>query len=275
MSSDDDIQEYEESNNYIIIDENHDKSILIKMDYRTLIKSHCVKQWAYNRQLSDNVINELYESITTNNNIKWTLTAFKERDSENLYLIDGQHRYEAIKRKINEDIDMQYINNIYIIIYLIDNKELEVNYIIDLFNKINKNTPLNNIDYPDNTIINMVEKIIKDPILKNGIKKNERHHSSHQPFIHKKTLNELLQNNKEYIIDMNIDDIIRNLKIINNRLSLMSFDEIYTKKSDINYKNWCKANNIQFVLGLRDCKNNYKIENIIKNIRNPELIFQL
>ena len=275
MSSDDDILEYEESNNYIIIDENYDKSILIKMDYRTLIKSHCVKQWAYNRQLSDNVINELYESITTNNNIKWTLTAFKERDSENLYLIDGQHRYEAIKRKINEDIDMQYINNIYIIIYLIDNKELEVNYIIDLFNKINKNTPLNNIDYPDNTIINMVEKIIKDPILKNGIKKNGRHHSSHQPFIHKKTINELLQNNKEYIIDMNIDDIIRNLKIINNRLSLMSFDEIYTKKSDINYKNWCKANKIQFVLGLRDCKNNYKIENIIKNIRNPELIFQL
>jgi hypothetical protein len=244
------------------------------MDYRTLIKSHCIKQWAFNRQLSDNVINELYESITTNNNIKWTLTAFKERDSENLYLIDGQHRYEAIKRKINEDIEMEYINNIYIIIYLIDNKELEVNYIIDLFNKINNNTPLNNIDYPDNTIINMVEKIIKDPILKNGIKKNERHHSSHQPFIHKKTLNELLQNNKESIIDMNIDDIIRNLKIINNRLSLMRFDEIYDKKTDANYKSWCKANNIQFILGLRDCKNNYKIENIIKNIRNPELVFQ-
>jgi hypothetical protein len=274
MSSDDDIQEYEQSNNYIIIDENYDTSILIKMDYRTLIKSHCIKQWAFNRQLSDNVINELYESITTNNNIKWTLTAFKERDSENLYLIDGQHRYEAIKRKINEDIEMEYINNIYIIIYLIDNKELEVNYIIDLFNKINNNTPLNNIDYPDNTIINMVEKIIKDPILKNGIKKNERHHSSHQPFIHKKTLNELLQNNKESIIDMNIDDIIRNLKIINNRLSLMRFDEIYDKKTDANYKSWCKANNIQFILGLRDCKNNYKIENIIKNIRNPELVFQ-
>lgn len=274
MSSDDDIHEYEQSNNYIIIDENNDTSILIKIDYRTLIKSHCIKQWAYNRHLSDCVINELYESITDNNHIKWTLTAFKERNNENLYLIDGQHRYEAIKKKINEDIEMKYINNIYIIIYLIDNKELEVNYIIDLFNKINKNTPLTNIDYPDNTIINIVEKIIKDPILKNGFKKNEKHQTSHQPFIHKKTLHELLQQNKEYIIDIDIDDIIRNLKVINNHLSLMTFEEIYDKKSEVNYKNWCKANNIQFLLGLRECKNNYKIENIIKQIKTPDKLFQ-
>ena len=99
--------EYSSANNYLILNEN-DKSSLIKIDYNSLIQY--VKHWSYNREVINTVVDKLYDSINDDNNIIWVLTAVKERTNEELYLIDGQHRYEAIKRKLN----LSFVANSYI-----------------------------------------------------------------------------------------------------------------------------------------------------------------
>jgi hypothetical protein len=278
MSSDDDNNDvqYHEilfggAESIQILDNDNDNSMLIKIDYVSLIRY--IKHWSYNRQINEEFVNELYDSIVDNNKIVWTLTAIKERSNDNLYLIDGQHRFEAIKKRMTEDNNLQYNNNLYINIYLVDNKESDSQYIINLFNKINKNTPLEENDYPDNTIINIIQKIVEDPVLSKGIKTDEKRHSAHQPYIHKKTLNDLFQKNKDIIKTMDIDLIITNLKIINNRLRLKAFEDIYINDNVNNRNKWQSAKRIEFFLGLKECKSIYKIENIIRNIRTPEVLF--
>jgi hypothetical protein len=253
-----------------ILDDN-DHSMLIKIDYVSLIRY--IKHWSFNRQINDTFVNELYDSIVENNKIIWTLTAIKERSNNNLYLIDGQHRFEAIKRRMTEDNNLQFNNNLYIKIYLIDDKDSESQYIIDLFNKINKNTPLGENDYPDNSIINIIQKIINDPVLKRGIKTDEKRHTAHQPHIHKKTLNDIFQRNKDIIKTIDVDTIINNLKIINNRLRLKPFEDIYLNDNITNRNKWESAKKIEFFLGLKECKTTYRIENIIRNIKTPEELF--
>ena len=92
-----------------ILDDN-EHSMLIKIDYVSLIRY--IKHWSFNRQINDDFVNELYESIVENNKIIWTLTAIKERSNNNLYLIDGQHRFEAIKKRMTEDNNLQFNNNL-------------------------------------------------------------------------------------------------------------------------------------------------------------------
>ena len=253
-----------------ILDDN-EHSMLIKIDYVSLIRY--IKHWSFNRQINDDFVNELYESIVENNKIIWTLTAIKERSNNNLYLIDGQHRFEAIKKRMTEDNNLQFNNNLYIKIYLIDNKESDSQYIIDLFNKINKNTPLGENDYPDNSIINIIQKMINDSVLNRGIKTDEKRHTAHQPHIHKKTLNDIFQRNKDIIKTIDADTIINNLKIINNRLRLKPFEDIYLNDNTTNRNKWESAKKIEFFLGLKECKPTYRIENIIRNIKTPEELF--
>ena len=274
--NDDDYQDefqdilFDGSDTIKILDDN-EHSMLIKIDYVSLIRY--IKHWSYNRQINEDFVNELYDSIVENNKIIWTLTAIKERSNNNLYLIDGQHRFEAIKKRMTEDNNLQFNNNLYIKIYLIDNKENDSQYIIELFNKINKNTPLGENDYPDNTIINIIQKMINDPVLTRGIKTDERRHTAHQPYIHKKTLNEILQKNKDIIKTMDVNLIINNLKIINNRLRLKPFEDIYLNDNTSNRTKWESAKKIEFFIGLKECKTIYKIENIIRNIKTPEDLF--
>lgn len=266
-----DIENYLQSNDYIILDET-DTSLFIKIDCRILIQK--VSQWSYNRPIIDTVINELYDSINPDNSIIWTLTAIKERNNDNLYLIDGQHRFEAIKKKLNEDFEMKINKYCYVMIYLINDQKLEVKYIIDLFKKINNNTPLITTDYPDSSIINIIENaILIDPILKNGIRINDKTLTAHQPYIHKKTLHEFLSKNKTFIEDMNIQDFIQNLKFINNKISLLSIDMVYYKPTDINKNHWKKANDIKFFIGLKNCHMKYRIDNLLKNIKLPDVLF--
>ena len=266
-----DIENYLQSNDYIIFDEN-ETSLFIKIDYRILIQK--VSQWSYNRPIIDTVINDLYDSINSENSIIWTLTAIKERNNDNLYLIDGQHRFEAIKKKLGEDIEMKVNKYCYIMVYLINDKKLEVPYIVNLFKKINNNTPLISTNYPDESIINIIENaILIDPILKNGIRINDKTLTAHQPYIHKKTLHEILIKNKIFIENMSIQDFIQNPKLINNKISLLSINDVYYKPTDIDKNHWKKANDIKFFIGFKNCHMKYRIDNLLKNITTPDALF--
>ncbi len=265
--------EYYIANNYITLSEN-DNSLLIKMDYRTLNQS--IGSWDYNREIMPDMVDNLYNNIRTNtNNIVWVLTAVKERTATQLYLIDGQHRYEAIKKLMLDDVDFKEDRFVYILVYLINNIEGDNEYIIDLFTKINNHAPFNIPDFPSRRNIKIVKKIIEDKILKNGIVSKEQTNSCHQPKLHKKVLYNKMNKLNNYIKDIDEEVIIQNLKLINNYIGLKSYSDIYTDKNEIkkqaNINAWEKAKDLKFYLGFKYCNEKYLIDNIIKNINNPEL----
>lgn len=265
-------------NNYDLydkIDENENSS-LYKIDFRTLIR--IIGHWSYNRPLNKDHIDGLYKNIK-NNNISWVLSAVTEKgNNDQIYLIDGQHRFEAIKKIIDEDLDMKINKFVYVNIYSVDNIDEDFEYIKELFIKINLNSPLENFQFPCSFSANLIKEIIKDPVLSKGISTNPKTHSAHQPMIHKKTLNEILNISHSIIKNIDINLIINNLKYANNRLSIMTFDNIYLNcnKSDIekNKNNWNKAKEIGFFLGLKDCNLKYKLINIINNIKNVQILFK-
>ena len=132
------------SNEYIILDES-DTNVLIKIEFRPLIRH--TDHWVYNRSIDDSKVKEYYDSIKENNDIKWHLSAVKEKSSDNFILIDGQHRYEAIKLYLEkDDIQMECNKFVYVNAIKIDNIEKDNEYIIDLFiSQITDFTDRNNI----------------------------------------------------------------------------------------------------------------------------------
>ena len=174
-----------------------------------------------------------------------------------------------------DDIEFAENRFVYIMVYLIDNINEDDEYIIDLFTKMNNHTPFNIPDFPSRRNIKIIKKMVKDSILKNGISTNERTLRANQPKIHKKTLHTKFNQYNNYIKDIDDETIIQNLKIINNYISLKSYLEIFSSKEDnekqSNKNAWDKANELKFYLGLTKCNDKYIIDNIIKNIKNPEL----
>jgi|LakMenE01Jun11ns_1017448.scaffolds.fasta_scaffold9940177_3 hypothetical protein len=259
--------EYSSANNYELLNET-DKSALIKIDYNSLIQF--VKHWCYNREVIESVVDNLYNSISEDNNIIWVLTAVKERENDELYLIDGQHRYEAIRRKLSEDIDFKIEKFLYINIYYVDNINESDEYIIDLITKINKTAPFNIPDFPSKRNIKLINKMIKDPIFKKGISINDKTNTANQPNIHRKTLHSKFNELNAYIKDLDDETIIENLKRINKYIGLKSFKDIYPKEEQTKQANknaWEKANEMKFYLGFKYTQ--FIIDNIIKNISNP------
>jgi hypothetical protein len=265
--------EYYNEDNYITLSEN-EKSMIIKMDYKNLYQS--VGSWSYNREIKLEIVEKLFENIKDrSNNITWILTAVKERSANMIYLIDGQHRYEAIKKFIENDVNYKNDKFLYIQVYLIDSIKDDDEYIIDLFMKLNNHSPLYMHDFPSIQNINIIKKIIKDKILKNGISIDEKKLTAHQPKIHNKTLHTKFNQYNHFIKDLNDETIIQNLKIINNYIGLKSYEQIFKNEKEAlkktNKNAWEKAKELKFYLGFKNCNSRFLIDNIIKNIKNPEI----
>jgi hypothetical protein len=265
--------EYYNADNYITLSEN-EKSMIIKIDYKSLCES--IGSWSYNREINSEVVDRLYENIKDpSNNITWILTAVKEKITNMIYLIDGQHRYEAIKKLIENNVHYNQDKFLYIQVYLIDSIIDNDEYIIDLFIKLNNHSPLYMHDFPSIQNIKIIKKIIKDRILKNGISIDERRQTAHQPKIHKKTLHAKFNQYNRFIRDINDEIIIQNLKIINSYISFKKYEQIFNNQDEalkpFNKNAWEKAKELNFYLGFKNCNQKYLIDNIIKNIKNPEI----
>lgn len=270
MSSDEEC--YLPCNDFIILDED-EKSFLIKIEFRAFIRQ--TKHWNFNRDIDEEKVNEYYESLKDNNSIKWFCTGVKEKKGEIFHLIDGQHRYEAIKKYLeNDDIDMKCNKSIFMTIYNIDNIDYDIEYITELFTKINNNKPLNIQDLPSLQVIKLVTAIAKDPILSKGIINNKATQRSHQPRIHMKELNTFFSANIKYIENMPNEEIIKNIKHLNNRLSMMPIASIFDNR-DLNEKSkkiYDTACSLGFFIRITDSRK-FSPDKWIKKINNIESLF--
>lgn len=250
---------------------------IVKLTAKELIQE--ADTWIYNRKINQQKVEELKEEIKNNtNNITpiWNISLIYDKYGSTddcpkyLKIVDGQHRYKAIydllfNCEINEDYE------IYANCYVIKHCENKNKHIAtELFKKINNNMPLNIEDIPDTRVQDIIDKIIEDNTLnpnREGIKVKDAQKTSHEPAIHKQELFHLFNSHKEHFSDLSIDNIIANLKIIVNKISLKQCNNIYKKNAN-NMRRYQKAKSVNFWLGLKSSEK-YAPDKWILYINNP------
>lgn len=275
--SDDKICEFD-INKYTIhhIDDN---KYLVKLTAKQFAR--LCDPWVYNRKINTEKVEELKEQFKVfdkNTSPIWNVSlvfdkyTHKPKDNIPKYIkiLDGQHRWQLVKDLLEDgEIDINY--EIYATCYLIDYcEEKNKNITTELFKKINNNTPLCFNDIPDTRIQELVDKIIKDKELnpnKESIKVSNAYQTAREPNLHKKELFNILNTHSRSFSHLSQDEIISNLHIINNRISIKDFKDIYRKTID-NVKRFDRASETDFWLGLKS-SNRFSPEQWVLFISNP------
>ena len=252
-------------NNYSILHKINENTLLVKMTYRQLI--HYTSNWIYNRTIDYNKVEELFkelEKTTDYYKIGWTLHAFKDISTNNIKLLDGQHRREAIKLYLDKyDINMNDNNEIILWIYLFENEIDNEEQIIELFKNINNNKSFDEKELPSKRKIELIKLLKLHHILSKGIKLDPRRNTSHSPYIHIKEFKGIIDKILEYYSHLTNEMIINRLQYINHRISLLTTEEnwnsLFGKReiSDKRLEIINKCHNIKFYLNIKDSKYNY------------------
>ena len=278
------ITEVEEEENIIPTFNIKDK-IIYKIDNtKCFIKIKAIEfiyycnNWIYNRPKNLEKIKELKEKFNKKTSPVWNISLIYDETSNKdflLYIIDGQHRREVVKELlIEEKIDKDF--DIYCTVYNINHCEtINSDIATELFKNINNNLPLDLTQIADNFVKNIIEKIINNNELnpgKKGIKtmatKDDiKECVAHEPRIHKGQLIRLFTDNKELFKHLEVDDIIKNLIIIKNKICYEDYNKIYGNTKKYTEKH-IFSKNIDFWLGLKSSKK-YSPDIWIKYITKP------
>jgi len=208
-------------NKYEIIYVKNENLKLIKMNYRSLI--HFTQNWIHNRLLSIEKVDELYEEIKSNNKFGWSLSAFQDLSNNEIKILDGQHRREAIKKylELNDD-DMSNNDEIIIWLYDIKNEIDNEDEIIELFIKLNKNEPIDLSQLPSKRKHNLFKMIINEPCFKKAIRESEAVNEARSPYISKKQIKNIIDIIINKYPELSNEEILLKMKQINNKISIMA-----------------------------------------------------
>jgi hypothetical protein len=211
--------------NYEIIYTKNENLRLIKCSFRYLI--HYTQNWIYNRSLSNLKVEELHEDIKTNSNKNaWTLYAFRDLSNNEIKILDGQHRREAIKKYLEtNDTDMMNNDEILIWLYDIPNEELNEDKIIDLFIKLNKNEPIDVTQLPSKRKIKLFHLIVNDSAFKSAIRASENTNEARSPYISKKQVKNMIDLIINRYSQLTNDEILLKMKEMNRKISMMAIME--------------------------------------------------
>jgi hypothetical protein len=195
---------------------------LVKINYRNLI--HYTQNWIYNRSLSIEKVDELYEEIKSNSSkIGWTLYAFRDISNNEIKILDGQHRREAIKKYLElNDLDISNNDEILIWLYDINNEEMNEEEIVDLFIKLNKNEPIDLSQLPSKRKINLFNLIINEPCFKKAIRANPNTIEAYSPYISKKQIKNIIDLILNKYSQLSNKEILLKMKEMNNKISIMA-----------------------------------------------------
>lgn len=259
---------------YQVIYHRDEDTKLVKMSFRNLLLY--TDNWIYNRDINLERVDEIYNSIKDKSMCGWTLHAFED-NKKNIRLLDGQHRYEAIKRYLSEyDIYNMCALELTIWIYMITDEESNEDELIDLFKIINSNKQINDYELPSKRKLELTRMISNDPILSKGIKKDEKTSTSNQPYIHIKEFKVIVDKILRDFPELSNDEILINIKIINNRIRYLAteanFKLLFGKKekTDKRLALLNKCHDLNFYLNIREgC---YHRDIWIKFVKNPEMI---
>jgi hypothetical protein len=259
---------------YHVIYNRDEKTKLVKMSFRNLLLY--TDNWIYNRDINLERVEEIFKSIKDNSMCGWTLHAFED-DKKCIRLLDGQHRYEAIKRYLSEyDVYNTCNYELTIWIYLIPNEESNEDKLIDLFKIINSNKQINEYELPSKRKLELTKMISTDPILSKGIRNDSKTSTSNQPYIHLKEIKVIIDKILRDFPELSNEEILMNIKIINNRIRYLAteanFKLLFGKKEMLMKRLLVlhKCHEINFYLNIKESCYNRDIW--IKFVKNPDLI---
>jgi len=262
-------------NKYDIIYQKTQNIKLVKMSYRNFMIY--TSNWIYNRNINEERVNSIYENIKNNIEIGWILEGYEDKITNNIKILNGQHRGEAIKKYLREFDDFFVCNkDILIWIYEIENEEKQEDYIINLFKLLNSSIQINEYELPCKRKIELIKDVKQNNILNKGIKDDPKTNSSHQPYIHIKELKVIFDMILRENYNLSNSEIINNLVKINNIIGCIcnknSLDKLFGKKiiTDKRLNIINKCNDIKFYLNIKE--SNYNKEIWINYINNPELL---
>lgn len=244
--------------NHHIIDKKDDSTFIIKLTFSQVVAY--TTSWCFNRCINEDKVSELYQSLKEGNYmIPFIMQAVydsKHEDSRKIRLLDGQHRLEAIKRYEQENTDAIQ-NYVWIFIYKLDHTEtMNTRRVLELFKKINNNRQFSEEEIPDTFIMDLVNALCETFV--KGISQKIQNSRCNQPRIHKKELNLFLLGHKELLQSGNkpINEIVDNIKRINNRLRIKSYEDMFLPRDRniVNYGRYTKAVDIKFFLNMEKSK---------------------
>lgn len=222
--------------NTSIIDHISSSVFMIRISFRELLAY--TQNWCYNRNIDATKVDEIYESLCESYCMPFILQAVYDEKYQHpitkLLLLDGQHRKEAIRKYIEtKDVNMDCPHHVWICVYKISNSETtNTDQVIELFKKINNNRIFKADELPDTFVVDLTKAICDAPAFrrKNCIKTNDNHKTAQAPCIHKKELHAIFNKHKELIKEgkKTLAELVQNIQIINHKLSLMKYQELYT-----------------------------------------------
>lgn len=127
--------------------------------YKTNVRNFVpnIKLWSFQRPVNFDHVKELVESLKIKNHFIGTFKVIKDKDGK-IRLIDGQHRYLAIKELMETDSKF----NMDIIIEFYETDKIESEYSINLFNKANSCLNITENDLPNTITTAIVNNICED-----------------------------------------------------------------------------------------------------------------
>lgn len=236
----------------IYIIDTYNKSKLIKINFNSFIKN--TRLWNYNRNIKEYKVNELYNLLINNKyDYPWIVHAILDKKTNNIEIIDGQHRYTAIEQY--NILNNNKSNELFVWMWIYEFNDIsgdDTEDIITLFKNINNNMPIDILELPDNKIANLIKLIKKDNVLKEGIGINIKTNSCHSPYLHEKELNILLLKYNSILSKISNEELLDKLKKYNEYIGTKTIDDIYKNANELNIKVYNTAKNIKFYLGLKN-----------------------
>lgn len=256
-----------------IIDKKDSNTFCIKITFRELLQYS--DSWSYNRRIDDSKSHELYETLCQGYDIPWTLYAVYDTTitsvSRQILILDGQHRKQAIDKYVEKyESDMTFERNVWVWMFKIDYSETKnTNAVSNLFKKINNNRVFQKSEIPNTVAIDIVKIICDNEELKHGIKTNDKFNTSHSPYIHRKELNAIINENIDVFANLSSEAIVENIIQVNNFIK-----QYYKNNSHFNESNNVKlkkAEKDNFFLNMGK-KTKFPITKWIRLVSDPNAI---
>lgn len=229
----------DDEKNNVDDDENDDECFLSSPIYRdshvTFYSSDArdfvlnIKIWSAQRKLDDNHVNKLMACLKNNKHFIGTFKVV--RSGDDIRLIDGQHRFMALKRVMENDSKF----NMNVIIELYETTTLESEKTISLFREANNCLNVEIDDMPDIAVTNVIEFLQREyPDMLKDVCSEKR---CYRPFLNKRKLYNRL---KDYVIENDVDEkYMRNGINKQNReygmISIKTFSKKFGKTSNSMY----------------------------------------
>lgn len=237
--------------NYVVLSQNdvfHDiKMSLCLYDATILCKDFDI--WAFNRNLNDEHVQKIYDGLCSQKkpHLMGSVKVVKD-DKNNLQVIDGQHRLEALRMFINDYTDKTI--SVFVEMYHVSSIHSDV--VFDLFKIANNNLNVAVEDDVNMMIATLVNRLAEDPELERGIvDKNDGR--VNRPRISKKALYEEFKHNlKVDHMKLHVSVLVERIKKINKHIAKMDYLQMFGRKetSQFNINMRCNAEKYGFFLNM-------------------------